>query len=46
MGKNITRQMRSGGYFWAGYTYAATWQTGKFINPNTGVLMDNTAPEL
>ncbi|MFM3790183.1 SGNH/GDSL hydrolase family protein, partial [Klebsiella pneumoniae] len=26
-----------------GYTYAATWQTGKFINPNTGVVTDNTA---
>ncbi|WP_308887846.1 SGNH/GDSL hydrolase family protein [Klebsiella quasipneumoniae] len=26
-----------------GYAYAATWQTGKFINPNTGVVTDNTA---
>lgn len=26
-----------------GYSYAATWQTGKFINPNTGVVTDNTA---
>lgn len=26
-----------------GYAYEATWQTGKFINPNTGVVTDNTA---
>lgn len=26
-----------------GYAYSATWQTGKFINPNTGVVTDNTA---
>ena len=26
-----------------GYAYEATWQTGKFINPNTGVVTANTA---
>lgn len=26
-----------------GYPYAATWQIGKFVNPNTGVITDNAA---
>lgn len=26
-----------------GYSYAATWQSGKFFNPNTGAVTDNTA---
>ena len=26
-----------------GYAYAAAWQVGKFINPNTGVITDNSA---
>lgn len=26
-----------------GYPYAATWQVGKFVNPNTGEITDNAA---
>ncbi|HIE8535750.1 TPA: GDSL-type esterase/lipase family protein, partial [Klebsiella variicola subsp. variicola] len=26
-----------------GYTYAAAWQVGKFINPTTGAITDNSA---
>ncbi|EPR0073908.1 GDSL-type esterase/lipase family protein [Escherichia coli] len=26
-----------------GYPYAATWQIGKFVNPNTGEITDNAA---
>ena len=26
-----------------GYAYAAAWQTGKFINPTTGAITDNSA---